>query len=194
MFSVCVTPSSVAHSAGDSFGVLRGFGQRTSFRKAYADVELRLIIPGKHVFADHHEQRNDDEHDQRCSSKQSFSGAPWPKPALWYRWYPECGKIVHLWICAPLFSVGGWTKREHNMGVRVKDTSIETTTAPAQVNPKALMKRPAIPPMNPTGMKTASRDTVVASTASPISLVPRSAASKAPSFSLPCTDRYSPAQ
>ncbi len=59
---------------------------------------------------------------------------------------------------------------------------METTTAPAQVNPKALMKRPVIPPMNPTGTKTARSETVVASTASPISLVPRSAASNDPIF------------
>ena len=39
------------------------------------------------------------------------------------------------------------------------------------------MKRPTMPPMKPTGTKTAISDSVVAMTASPISLVPSIAAS-----------------
>ena len=58
------------------------------------------------------------------------------------------------------------------MGVSVKETSSETAMAKAEVNPKELMKRPTMPPMKPTGRKTASSDRVVAMTARPISLVP----------------------
>src|SRR5260370_34283843 len=72
---------------------------------------------------------------------------------------------------------GGLMKREHSIGVRVKDTSSETAMAKAEVNPKELMKRPTMPPMKPTGRNTASRLKVVAITARPISLVPWIAAS-----------------
>jgi hypothetical protein len=44
------------------------------------------------------------------------------------------------------------------------------------VSPKELMKRPTMPPMNATGRKTATSESVVARTASPISLVPLIAA------------------
>ena len=63
------------------------------------------------------------------------------------------------------------------MGVSVNDTSRETAIAKDAVNPKDDMKRPTMPPMNPMGRKTASRDKVVAITAMPISLVPSTAAS-----------------
>ena len=48
--------------------------------------------------------------------------------------------------------------------------------AAAEVRPNDDMKRPTIPPMNPTGRKTASNESVVASTARPISRVPSIAA------------------
>ena len=67
-------------------------------------------------------------------------------------------------------------KREHSIGVRVKETSSETAMAKAEVNPNELMKRPTMPPMKPTGRNTASRLKVVAMTARPISLVPWMAA------------------
>ena len=74
--------------------------------------------------------------------------------------------------CSPPVCVGGLMKREHSIGVRVKETSSETAMAKAEVNPKELMKRPTMPPMKPTGRNTASRTSVVAITARPISLVP----------------------
>src|ERR1019366_10052677 len=70
---------------------------------------------------------------------------------------------------------GGFTKREVSIGVRVKETRSETAMAKAEVKPKELMKRPTIPPMKPTGRNTASRESVVAITARPISLVPSTA-------------------
>ena len=46
----------------------------------------------------------------------------------------------------------------------------------AEVNPNEDMKRPTMPPMKPTGRKTASKERVVARTARPISRVPSMAA------------------
>src|ERR1035441_5505300 len=77
---------------------------------------------------------------------------------------------------------GRLMKREQSIGVRVNETSRETAMAKAEVKPKELMKRPTIPPMKPTGRKTASRLMVVAMTARPISLVPRIAASNGGMF------------
>ena len=71
---------------------------------------------------------------------------------------------------------GGLMKREHSMGVRVKETSSETAMANDEVKPNELMKRPTMPPMKPTGRNTASSEKVVAMTARPISLVPWMAA------------------
>ena len=48
--------------------------------------------------------------------------------------------------------------------------------ANAIVRPKLFMNRPTMPPMNATGTKIATSDSVVASTARPISLVPSIAA------------------
>ena len=48
--------------------------------------------------------------------------------------------------------------------------------AAAEVRPNDDMKRPTMPVMKPTGMKTASRLSVVAMTARPISRVPSIAA------------------
>ena len=58
----------------------------------------------------------------------------------------------------------------------MKLTSSDTITANAIVRPKLCMKRPTMPLMKPTGAKIATSDSVVASTASPISLVPSIAA------------------
>src|SRR5450755_3555702 len=74
--------------------------------------------------------------------------------------------------CPATVAAGGLMKREHNMGVSVKETSSDTAMAKAEVKPKELMKRPTMPPMKPTGRNTASRLKVVAMTARPISLVP----------------------
>ena len=64
------------------------------------------------------------------------------------------------------------------MGVSVKLTSIETRMANDIVSPNDFMKRPTMPPMKPTGTKMAISDSVVASTARPISFVASTAASK----------------
>jgi hypothetical protein len=59
--------------------------------------------------------------------------------------------------------------RAASIGVRVKLTSSDTMIANAMVSPKLCMKRPTMPPMNPTGTKMATSESVVASTARPIS-------------------------
>ena len=69
-------------------------------------------------------------------------------------------------------------QRAESIGVRVKETMRETAMAAAEVRPNEDMKRPTMPPMKPTGRKTASRLKVVARTASPISRVPSMAAWK----------------
>ena len=66
--------------------------------------------------------------------------------------------------------------RAASMGVSVNETSKLTAIANEEVNPNEDMKRPTMPPMKPTGRKTASRLSVVAMTARPISRVPSIAA------------------
>src|SRR5205085_11530376 len=66
--------------------------------------------------------------------------------------------------------------RADSIGVSVNDTSNDTAIANDAVNPNDDMKRPTMPPMKPTGKKTASSDSVVAITARPISRVPSIAA------------------
>ena len=58
----------------------------------------------------------------------------------------------------------------------MKLTSNDTRIANAIVKPKLVMNRPTMPPMNPTGTNTAISDSVVASTARPISRVASMAA------------------
>ncbi len=65
-----------------------------------------------------------------------------------------------------------------SIGVSVKVTSSDTMMAKAMVRPKLFMNRPTMPPMKATGRKTATSDSVVASTARPISRVPSMAAAK----------------
>ena len=67
--------------------------------------------------------------------------------------------------------------RELSIGVSVKLTSIDTMIENAIVQPNGLMNRRAYPVMNATGRKMTTSDSVVASTASVTSLVPRMAAS-----------------
>jgi hypothetical protein len=69
-----------------------------------------------------------------------------------------------------------FNQRAHIVGVSVKLTSSDTITANAIVKPKLRMKRPTMPLMKPTGAKIATSDSVVASTARPISRVPSIAA------------------
>ena len=67
-------------------------------------------------------------------------------------------------------------QRAASIGVSVKLTSSDTRIANDIVNPKLVMNRPTMPPMNPTGTKIAISDRVVASTARPISRVASTAA------------------
>ena len=62
------------------------------------------------------------------------------------------------------------------IGVSVKLTNSDTSTANAIVRPKLCMKRPTMPLMKPTGAKMATSENVVASTARPISRVASTAA------------------
>ena len=69
-----------------------------------------------------------------------------------------------------------FSHRADSIGVSVKLTSSDTMIANAIVNPKLFMNRPTMPPMKPTGTKIATSESVVASTARPISRVPSMAA------------------
>ena len=68
------------------------------------------------------------------------------------------------------------TNRDDNIGSRVNATSSEIDTAKAMVSANDLKNCPTMPVMKPTGRKTARIVSVVAITASPISLVPFRAA------------------
>ena len=59
-----------------------------------------------------------------------------------------------------------------SMGSNVKLTNMEISTAATMVMPNSWKNLPMMPPIKPMGMKTATMDRVVASTARPISCVP----------------------
>ena len=63
-----------------------------------------------------------------------------------------------------------------SIGVKVKETISETVIAAAAVSPKLDMNLPTMPVMKPTGINTASSESVVARTAKPMSRVPSTAA------------------
>jgi len=71
----------------------------------------------------------------------------------------------------------------HSIGVNVRATNPEITTAPATAMPNSLNSRPVAPRRNPSGVNTATSAIVVAITAKPISLVPLTAACSGASFS-----------
>ncbi len=56
------------------------------------------------------------------------------------------------------------------IGVSMRATTSENSTATAEVNANGRKNSPGIPPMNATGMNTAHSVSVVATTASPISM------------------------
>ena len=64
------------------------------------------------------------------------------------------------------------------MGVSVSDTKPETRMATEMVTANSRKTRPTTPPMNSTGMKTATSDRVIEMIVKPISRAPFSAASK----------------
>ena len=105
----------------------------------------------------------------QCSQLTYCASIRWNTPLsrdAWARWP------------VPFTSRRTRSHRAPSIGVSVKLTSSATRMANAIVNPKLCRNRPAIPDMNPTGRKIATSDNVVAMTASPISLVASTAASK----------------
>ena len=71
----------------------------------------------------------------------------------------------------------------HSIGVRVRATKPEMMTDPATAMPNSLNSRPVEPLRKASGVKTATRETVVAMTAKAISRVPLIAAVSGSSFS-----------
>ena len=67
--------------------------------------------------------------------------------------------------------------RAHSIGVRVSETNPDNRMAIEIVMANSKKKRPTMPPMNSTGMNTATSDSVIDSTVKPISLAPLMAAS-----------------
>jgi hypothetical protein len=63
------------------------------------------------------------------------------------------------------------------MGVSVNDTMPEIRMAKVMTRPNSLNMRPTTPPMNNTGMNTATRDSVIEMMVKPTSLEPLKAAS-----------------
>ena len=63
------------------------------------------------------------------------------------------------------------------MGVRVRDTTAETRMVRDTVMANSRSNRPTMPPINNTGMKTATKDRLMEMMVKPISLAPLMAAS-----------------
>ena len=78
--------------------------------------------------------------------------------------------------CEPCWACGSCHTLD-SMGSSVKLTNMLISTAATMVMPNSWKNRPTMPPMKPIGRNTATMDSVVASTARPISSVPCSAAS-----------------
>ncbi len=72
--------------------------------------------------------------------------------------------------------MAGSCHRLDSIGSSVKLTNMLISTAATMVMPNSWKNLPTMPPMKPMGRNTATMDSVVASTASPISCVPSSAA------------------
>ena len=72
----------------------------------------------------------------------------------------------------------GFRKYAAIIGVSVRATSSENSTATVTVKPKGRKNSPGMPPMNATGMNTAHIVSVVATTARPISIAASVAASQ----------------
>ena len=76
----------------------------------------------------------------------------------------------------PCVSIAGSCQMLDSIGSSVKLTNIEIITAATMVMPNSWKNLPMMPSMKPIGRNTATIDSVVASTASPISCVPSSEA------------------
>ena len=89
---------------------------------------------------------------------------------------PRVLRVVDVMLRRPRSRGFTFSQRADIIGVSVKLTSSDTRIANAIVRPKLCMKRPTMPLMKPTGTKIATSDSVVASTARPISCVASTAA------------------
>ena len=58
-------------------------------------------------------------------------------------------------------SLGGLKKRLHNMGVKLSETKPEIRMATMITTANSWNRRPMMPPMNRTGMKTAASERVI---------------------------------
>src|SRR2546427_2986222 len=83
-----------------------------------------------------------------------------------------CSNTLKIAPC----SCGTRSTLAHSIGVNVRATNPEITTAPATAIPNSLSSRPVEPRRKPNGVNTATSAIVVAITAKPISLVPLTAA------------------
>ena len=63
--------------------------------------------------------------------------------------------------------------RPHIIGVRVSETTADTTTATESVTANSLNRRPTTPVMNSSGMNTAISETVSETMVKPICAAPR---------------------
>ncbi len=66
--------------------------------------------------------------------------------------------------------------RLHSIGVRLRLTKPDTSTAATIVIANSFSRRPMMPPMNTTGMNTAASDSVIDTIVKPISFAPSSVA------------------
>ena len=74
-------------------------------------------------------------------------------------------------------SAGGRRKRLASIGVSVSDTKPEISTARPMTTANSRNRRPTMPPMKRTGMKTAASESVIETIVKPISRAPSRAAS-----------------
>ena len=74
---------------------------------------------------------------------------------------PSKTRSVHRYIAPCSIECKGFRKRLHSIGVRLIDTRPDTRIATPIVIANSCSRRPTIPPMNSTGMKTAASDTVI---------------------------------
>ena len=89
------------------------------------------------------------------------------------------------WWCSPALRC--FASRADSIGSNVKEMKSEMSTATEMVMPNCWRNWPTMPGMKATGMNTATRANVVASTARPTSLVPLAAALTGSS---PCSRRW----
>ena len=73
--------------------------------------------------------------------------------------------------------MGGFKKRLHNIGVRLRETKPEIRIAVIITTANSWNRRPTMPPMNSTGINTAASESVMDRTVKAISRPPSSAAS-----------------